>query len=141
MSEKLQSAMVVDDDPDDLALARRHLLRSERFERVLTASDGAEAVAAFKKYSEGHPVEDGFPPLLMLLDINMPGASGFEVLETMVSLEGVALPHVVVMLSSSDATEDRKRAAQYTIVSDYVVKPLTRAVTHRLADQVEESER
>lgn len=131
---RLRSAMVVDDDPDDLALAERHLTRSKRFDKVLTASNGAEAAAAFKKHSEGHPVADGFPPLLMLLDINMPGVSGFDVLDLMSQLEGGQLPHVVVMLSSSDASADRERAAAYSIVSDYLVKPLTRDTTHQLAD-------
>jgi DNA-binding response OmpR family regulator len=67
MSEEVPVILVADDDPDMLALVTRHL-RSMKC-KVVEASDGEMAFALAKKEL----------PDLMILDVMMPGRSGWEV--------------------------------------------------------------
>lgn len=67
MSEEVPVILVADDDPDMLALVSRHL-RSLKC-KVVEASDGEMALAMAKKEL----------PDLMILDVMMPGKSGWEV--------------------------------------------------------------
>jgi two-component system, cell cycle sensor histidine kinase and response regulator CckA len=78
--------LVVEDQPAIQELAREILERTGL--TVLTANDGLEAVAVFNEHArEIHAV---------LLDLNMPGMDGIEVLDHMISLA----PEVRVVLSS-----------------------------------------
>lgn len=67
MSEEVPVILVADDDPDMLALVTRHLRTLKC--RVVEASDGEMALAMAKKEL----------PDLMILDVMMPGKSGWEV--------------------------------------------------------------
>lgn len=64
------SSILVVDDNDDLRDMLEAFLEREGFE-VVTASDGPEALGA---------LERGLDPGFILLDVMMPGMSGFEVL-------------------------------------------------------------
>ncbi|MGZ3475422.1 MAG: response regulator transcription factor [Polyangiales bacterium] len=67
MSEEVPVILIADDDPDMLALVGRHL-RSLKC-KVVEASDGEMALALARKEL----------PDLMILDVMMPGKSGWEV--------------------------------------------------------------
>ncbi len=61
---------------------------------------------------------------LVLLDINMPGISGWDLLDLLTREELTGLVRVVMVTSSVD-TADKERACSYDIVIDYIDKPLT----------------
>ncbi len=67
MSEEVPVILVADDDPDMLALVTRHLRGLKC--KVVEATDGDMALALAKKEL----------PDLMILDVMMPGKSGWEV--------------------------------------------------------------
>ena len=67
MSDETPTILVADDDPDMLALVTRHL-RTMKCE-VFEASDGETALELARKER----------PDLMILDVMMPGRSGWEV--------------------------------------------------------------
>lgn len=131
-----RSVLIVDDNRLDRMLATRVFERSGRFSHVSAVNDGAEALALYEDYDRQrreHP--DRFPPLLVLLDINMPVMDGFTFLERYreLGLE-VEHPHFILMLTTSTATVDRQRAEAEPLVHEYLVKPVTRAVVDELAD-------
>lgn len=68
MSKKI---LIVDDDPEVVEVLRRFLEKGPQGYVVQTASNGAEAVE----------ILDRDPPDLVLLDINMPGMNGLDVLK------------------------------------------------------------
>jgi type II secretory ATPase GspE/PulE/Tfp pilus assembly ATPase PilB-like protein/ActR/RegA family two-component response regulator len=102
--------LVVDDDPEDLLLVRT--LLSKHGYTVDEARDGGEALAAIEKR----------PPTLVVLDLEMPGLDGREVLARLRSAEEtVSLP--VVVLTGSPDPEDEYRLMEGG-ADDYLRKPL-----------------
>ena len=102
--------LVVDDNESNReVLARRLSLRGYAVE---TAEDGEKALASV----------EASPPDLILLDVMMPGLSGFDVLERLRKrFEAGDLP--VIMATARDASEDVVRALTLG-ANDYVTKPL-----------------
>ncbi|MEM1202317.1 MAG: protein kinase [Acidobacteriota bacterium] len=92
------------------------LLESEGY-RVLSAYDGQEAL----RLMDEEPVD------LVLLDVVMPGMSGFEVLGALRREYG-ATDIPVIMATSKDQSEDVVKAFNLG-VNDYVTKPLDLHVT------------
>jgi len=101
--------LVVDDAPANLQLLG-DMLRQHDF-RVRLVPSGALALQAVRHE----------PPDLILLDINMPGMSGFEVCERLKADAALkAIP--VIFLSALDGTLDKVKAFGLGGV-DYVTKP------------------
>jgi response regulator of citrate/malate metabolism len=71
-------------------------------------------------------------PQLVFLDINMPEMTGFEFLE-FITTQNYDLN--VIMLSSSIDPDDRSKALEYKVVSDYIKKPLLKKKLLELFDQ------
>jgi class 3 adenylate cyclase len=106
--------LVVDDD----ALNRRLLTATLAREglRTTAATDGDEALRAIK--------ED--PPDVVLLDVEMPGVDGFEVLERIKADETTRhLP--VIMISGLDDTESVVRCLEIG-ADDFLPKPFDAAI-------------
>ncbi len=61
---------------------------------------------------------------LVLLDINMPGVSGWDFLDVLYREDLTARVRVAMVTSSVD-TADKERARTYDIVIDYIDKPLS----------------
>lgn len=72
-------------------------------------------------------------PDLILLDIEMPGMTGWELLE---ELRIRRIPVKVCMLSSSISPYDIERKNEFEAVLDYISKPLAQAHIPRLMDMV-----
>lgn len=89
--------VIVDDHPPFRALARE-LLEMDGFQVVGEAGNAAGAV----------DVATATAPDLVLLDIGLPDADGFEVARLLSTLER---PPMVVLISSRDSTAYRKRLA------------------------------
>ncbi|MVN86353.1 response regulator [Deinococcus sp. HMF7620] len=104
--------LLVDDNPADLLLAQEVFEEHADQLMVTTCRSGAEALEQLRG---GDPLPDA-----VILDVNMPGMSGFEVLHTIKEDRRLrTLP--VVMLSTSSQPDDIERA--YTLhASSYLVK-------------------
>jgi two-component system phosphate regulon response regulator PhoB len=103
--------LVVDDEQDIVALVAYHLVRAGY--RVSTASSGPDAL---RQAQQEHPA-------LVVLDLMLPGMSGFEILEQMradESLRDVA----VLMLTARREEPDRIRGLSLG-ADDYMSKPFS----------------
>ncbi len=104
-----QTVMVVDDDPDILELAR--LVLEGGGYRVLAASSGEDALRRVAADA----------PHLILLDINMPGMDGWQVLRILkVDDRTRAIP--VALFSIKSQLRDRVHGLQGG-ACDYIAKP------------------
>ena len=107
----MSRVLIVEDDPDLVALVKRWLERDGH--QVEHAADGAAALAALKS----DPL-----PRLVLLDVMLPRVDGFEVLRRLRDEQRTAaLP--VVMVTSFTRDRDAARGRELG-ATDYVVKPL-----------------
>ena len=103
--------LLVEDDPFLSSLLKNRLQREGGFE-VSLAYSGDEALS----------LSESFRPDLIMLDIILPGKSGFEVLEVMRARPGLKVP--VIIISNLGQTADVERA-QALGIKDYFVKAKT----------------
>ncbi|MGH1362417.1 MAG: response regulator [Calditrichia bacterium] len=119
------SILIIDDNDADIYISQYYLERSEFFNHIYSASDGQEAWELFEDFpppKASHP--KGFPPQIILLDINMPLMNGFDFLEKLTDKKLNEEPLIVIMLTSSNNDLDKKKAKKFPMVKDYFVKPL-----------------
>lgn len=118
MAEKV--ILLVEDDPNDVLLAQRALIRSRITTRVVVARDGAEALA--RLLGTGEFAEQPLRPVLVLLDLKLPKVHGLEVLRRLRQEERTRRLPIVILSSSreeSDLTHSYDLGA-----NSYVVKPV-----------------
>ena len=113
--------LVVDDEPDTLGLIE--LTLSTASYEVRTAFDGKTALALLSQ----EPFD------LLLLDIMMPGLSGFEVVEQLQAGSSPVPP--LVFLTAKNRPEDRERGNALGARA-YLVKPTTRGQLLDVIQQV-----
>ena len=114
---RLARILLVDDNEADVALNKIMLIEQSRMQcEVLTATDGREALEMLRKYAE----EDS-PIDLVVLDINMPVMSGFELLAA-VQREASLVDTMVIMCTTSAFDLD-KQMAKSMGAAGYLMKP------------------
>jgi len=105
----MKKILVVDDDPDIIALTKKRLEAGGY--QVIAAQDGAEG---FNKATEENPD-------LILLDIVMPKKDGFAMLEDLKkNLSTRDIP--VIILSAKGETDSLFKGEKFGAV-DYFIKP------------------
>lgn len=111
--------LIVDDDPKQVRLMETLMQELGLLHRCYHAMSGAQALAFLKRLT---PFEDAPRPQLILLDLNMPGMNGYEVLREIKS-DPLFRSIPVVMLSCSGALKDVD-ACYGEHANAYVQKPL-----------------
>lgn len=105
--------MLIDDDPGDRLLADIAFEKHDRLVEATLLSKGADALDAMR--APGADLPD-----VVILDLNMPGMTGFEVIQEIRS--DATLRHLpIVILSTSDHASDIALAYDL-LVSSYLVK-------------------
>ncbi len=103
--------LVVDDEPDITALIAYHLAKAGY--RVSTAHNGPEAIKS----------ATDLRPDLLVLDLMLPGMSGYEVLHTVRSRSETQDVGVILLTAKGDETDRIQGLANGA--DDYVVKPFS----------------
>lgn len=126
--------LLVEDNPDDEALALRALKRSTTVEEIVVARDGVEALD-YLFASGSHAGRDAYVmPRLVLLDLKLPRIDGLEVLRRMRADERTRLIPVVVLTSSA---EEQDLIDGYGLgANSYVRKPVDFALFTRAVEQL-----
>jgi CheY-like chemotaxis protein len=112
--------MLIDDDDDDNFFHQIVINEMNVTEHIEIALNGEEALLFLKKENRIHPD-------IIFLDINMPKMNGWEFMESYKELrEDQKAKVVVMMLTTSENPEDKKRAALYSEITGFNSKPLTK---------------
>ena len=114
----LPRVFVIEDNPADIRLLREGVDTADIDLDIEVISNGQQAV---EQLTELGADLTGDRPALILLDLNLPGKSGFEVLATVRDQTAVQTVPVVIV-SSSENREDIKRAYDSS-ANAYVTKP------------------
>jgi CheY-like chemotaxis protein len=113
--------VVVDDDEGHTELVRRNLRRSGINNPIVSVPDGISALDYLFCRGE-HASRNGDGELLVLLDINMPGVDGVEVLRQIKADAGTKkIP--VIMLTTTDDPREINRCYELGCAV-YVTKPV-----------------
>lgn len=112
--------LVVDDEPN-IVLSLEFLMQQAGFD-VITAGDGEQALARVAEQA----------PDLILLDISLPGISGFDVLEQL-RADPIHARLPIIMLTAHGREVEREKGMALG-ADDYVTKPFS---TQALVDKVQ----
>ncbi|MEN8729447.1 MAG: sigma-54 dependent transcriptional regulator [Desulfuromonadales bacterium] len=105
-----RKVLLIDDD-DSLRRVTEYSLHSAGF-HVLSAADGKQGLAAFRADS----------PQVVITDIQMPGLSGYDVLQQIKSERPETIVIVITAYSSVEKAVDAMKQGAY----DYLAKPFSR---------------
>ena len=129
-----RAILLVEDQENDALLIKRALEESGINDPIHTVRSGLEAMSYLSGDAPFHDRTRYPLPLLVLLDIRMPGPDGFEVLRWIRhNPEFSKLP--VVMLTSSEAIQDADAAYRLGATS-FFVKPFDFANKRELSEAV-----
>jgi two-component system phosphate regulon response regulator PhoB len=103
--------LVVEDEPDIVALVAFHLARAGY--RVSTSGDGADALDMARREH----------PALIVLDVMLPGLTGFEVLERL--REDASTAEIPVLLLTARREEQDRIRGLSLGADDYLAKPFS----------------
>ncbi|MEM6710253.1 MAG: response regulator [Pseudomonadota bacterium] len=123
--------LVVDDSVEDQALLRHAFRRFEDQIHLSFCSGGTDALRYFSKQA---PYANESTPDVCLLDIQMPGMDGFEVLSWL-KADPATCRIPVIMYSNSDQPDDVSRAYEAQ-ASSFIRKPASVNELNELADQL-----
>jgi two-component system, response regulator len=120
MKEKV--ILLVEDNPDDEALALRALKKNNITNEVVVARDGAEALDYL--LGAGSRADNGTAvlPQVVLLDLKLPKVDGLEVLRRLRADQRTKLLPIVI-LTSSNEEQDRLKGYDFG-ANSYVLKPV-----------------
>jgi DNA-binding response OmpR family regulator len=113
------SILIVEDDPGHARLLEIAIRRLGIGNPLVKIARGDEAMRYLGLKGHAPAVVQEEPPLV-LLDLNLPGNSGFEVLQALRAEE--VSRHPVIIMTSSDDANDRRRCEE-SGCDDYLIKP------------------
>ncbi len=122
MSERKKTILIVDDEPDIVNLTEKFLKLGE-FDTI-SCNNGKEAIKI---------IEERYKDIaLILLDIMMPGVSGYDVLSKIKTNE--QFKHILVVLFTvksfnEDIQKGKKLGADYYITKPFSGKKLLNTIT------------
>ncbi len=119
-NSKSVEVLLVDDDPMFNLISKTIVRNVGISDRVVEFTGGRALLAYLDRYAAADR------HLVILLDINMPVVSGWDVLDV---LERHPLNpwFIVVIVTSSIDRSDEQKARSYPLVVDFLVKPVDRA--------------
>jgi len=114
--------ILVEDNPDDAALAIRALKKHNLANKLIHLKDGAEALDYVfgKGIYEGRDINNS--PKVIFLDLKMPKINGIEVLGKIKADERTK--HIPVVILTSSAEDPDIKVCYSLGANSYIVKPL-----------------
>jgi CheY-like chemotaxis protein len=114
--------LVIDDSPEDFEVTLRALRRTGLRHRLLRCATGDEALDFLRRRGRFRDSADAPRPSMILLDLNLPGTDGREVLQEIKRTAELA-PIPVIVLTTSDDGRD-VRACYRAGANSYIKKPI-----------------
>lgn len=125
---------LIDDDNIYQFTARKILESTGLAKQIQSFYNGREAIKYLQNKDNCKP--ENLPDVIFL-DINMPVMNGWEFLEEYHTFcGGLPKPIIVYVVSSSIDSYDIKKSKEYKVVTDYIVKPITRIKYQELIESL-----
>lgn len=111
--------LLVEDNPGDVRLMQEALRDSKVKNNLYVVTDGEEAMSFLRREGKYYGATE---PDLILLDLNLPGKDGREVLEEIKN--DPALKHIPVVIVTTSAAEEDILKSYCLHANCYVTKPV-----------------
>ena len=134
VADQWRDILFAEDNPSDAALLRISFREHGHLScRLHVVHDGKEVLA----YLQQEGVYAGMPrPHLLILDIGMPGANGWQVLETIRATPALAMLPVVMLTGILSSRDEEQRATLQPLAC--FVKPMKLEAYAQLVGQLEQ---
>ena len=133
----LQKVICVDDDPIALLLSKLVISKANFASQIITCMNGEEAMQYLEKPETIEENTNSEQPLLILLDLNMPVMDGWEFLEQFsTKLQETYSKTKIILLSSSIDPNDIKKSKDFSMVVDFLPKPLTKEMLVVISEKI-----
>lgn len=118
-----KTVIIIEDNNEDFLSISNILLEKEKDIKIYWCQDGEEANNCVGRLTEGYALKDGtLNPLLFILDLNLPGINGLEILEKLKNSKRLRKIPVIVF-SNSDYMGDISSCYDNG-ANSYMQKPL-----------------
>jgi len=116
--------LLIEDDPDDAFFVEREFKKAPAHLRVRHVANGDTAVRYLQGEDE-YADRQKYPiPHVILLDLHMPGISGFEFLDWLHSQSPGELRLIPVVVMSSSTSQDHINQVYALGANSYMTKPI-----------------
>lgn len=119
----INNMTLIDDDEVFVFLTKKAIERTHLVELIRVFSNGLDAIDFLRENSNN---EDALPEII-LLDLSMPIMDGWQFLDQFSKLAPKIDKKIIIYLcSSSISPNDIQLAKKNSLVTDYVIKPITK---------------
>jgi len=129
--------LFVDDDPITLMLCKKVIEKTQFSQIIETANNGEDALRYLDNLiDELNKNKDILLPQLIFLDLNMPIMGGWEFLDLFSKDKYYkTFPDLkVIVLSSTIDPKDIEKSKSYSMVIDFLSKPITKSLLKSICD-------
>ncbi len=131
--KKINCILLLDDNPADNDFHKIVITEADVCNHIEAVGSGSEAIQYLHKAADTGTVPI---PNMIFVDINMPGMNGFDFLREYASIYWKLPPDIaLVMLTTSQNPADKTNSARAGDITDYVNKPLTVELVHKLVEK------
>lgn len=126
--EKFTNVLLVEDDPITIMVCDR-IIKMTRFSgKVTSCENGKIAMDYLSSLKKNETL-----PKIIFLDINMPVMNGWDFLEEFEKIRNDfdELPRIYLLSSTVDP-EDYKKAKNFTLVENFISKPLSKEALEKI---------
>ena len=117
-----QIILLVEDNPQDRESTKRAFMKSKVINPIIECDNGDDALDyLFRRNKSSNPGASPRPGII-LLDLNMPGTDGFEVLKVIKRNDELKKIPVIILTTSSDERDIDK--CYFEGANSYVQKPV-----------------
>lgn len=131
---KFKNSCIIDDDPISVFGIKRSMKETDFSDDVVVYTNGQEALDGLTKMlNDGNKL-----PSIIFLDLNMPIMDGWEFLDDFIKIPNTNTDKVTIFIvSSSMDPRDMIKAKSYSMVNNYILKPILRKDLVRLMSEVD----
>ncbi|RTE54677.1 response regulator [Arenibacter aquaticus] len=131
---KFKNSCIIDDDPISVFGIKRSMKETNFTDDVVVYTNGQEALDGLTKMlNEGKKL-----PSIIFLDLNMPIMDGWEFLDDFIKIPNTNTEKVIIFIvSSSMDPRDMIKAQSYSMVNNYILKPILRKDLVRLMSELD----
>ncbi|WP_299112070.1 response regulator [uncultured Winogradskyella sp.] len=132
--KQIDITCIIDDDPIFVYGTRKIMEMADFSNAFMVYKNGKEALENLKPILK----QEKNIPDVILLDINMPIMDGWQFLDEFIKVK-TKKPITIFVVSSSIDPQDIEKAKKYSIVKDYILKPISPDMLTVISKKIVES--